>query len=184
MALSTSDCALQAAGYVLVRVLGRVPTAANAASKKPVYLHYSAGRHDHFTSANAAPPGGYGSLGMQGYLLDKAVKASVPLAWYWSPEGRGATAKRGDNVLAQYDGAAAANPTSCAHEWSDAEACFAAAKQVDGIGTAIVHTSTGASDTGAPGLWLPAALSPCPSFVSAHFFCGLRPAGCVPRCRC
>ena len=73
-------------GYELVRQIGLAPTAQSSASKKPVYLHYSASRHDHFTSANAHPPANYVTMGLQGYLLDTAQPGYVALAWYWSPE--------------------------------------------------------------------------------------------------
>ena len=99
-----------ASGFVLLRDLGHAPTAASTgATKKPVYLHYSERRKDHFTSASPHPPAGYTSQGIQGYLLDGKPprKEIITLAWYWSSEtASGAVSPTsGDNVLAEDDGA-------------------------------------------------------------------------------
>ena len=64
-----------------------MPTAASAAAKHPVYLHWNAERHDHFTSASASPPANYVSLGLQGYLpsFDPSAptqKGAITLGWY------------------------------------------------------------------------------------------------------
>ena len=83
------------------------------------YLHFSAARHDHFTSASPTPPSGYVSMGLQGYLLDAAVPGSVPMAWYWSTQN-GSLNVFGDNVLAQDDGHNVPKPTGCAHDISTA----------------------------------------------------------------
>ena len=142
-----------AAGYEMVRKIGLAPTAQSKAPKAPVYLHYSAARHDHFTSANPAPPPNYVTLGLQGYLLNKALPDSVPLAWYWSPESNDPNPQsHGDNVLAQDDGPAAAQRSTCEHAVGTAEDCFAAAKSMQGVApTTKVETASGASDTLAPG---------------------------------
>jgi hypothetical protein len=143
--------AATAAGYTMVRQIGFAPSH-DAASAKPVYLHYSASRHDHFSSASPTPPpGGYVTMGLQGYLLDSAGPGSVPMAWFWSPEGPTATQTRGDNVLAQDDGPNTPTQTSCTTAVASAEECFAQARLLGGIGNATVHTSTGASDTMASG---------------------------------
>ena len=137
-----------AAGYTLVRKVGLAPTAQSTASKKPVYLHYSPTRHDHFTSSGINPPVGYTFMGLQGYLLDTAAAGSVPMAWYTNPEtgdGRWSNT-RGDNVLAQDDGSIP-QAKSCKHTVSTAADCFAGAKSnVNVPGNATVHTSQGASD--------------------------------------
>ena len=142
-----------AAGYQLVRKIGLAPTAQSKAPKAPVYLHYSAARHDHFTSASPQPPANYVTFGLQGYLLNKAQPHSVKLAWYWSPEsGTSDPQSSGDNVLAQDDGPAASQRTTCEHSIGAAEDCFAAAKSMQGVAsTTTVETSSGASDTLAPG---------------------------------
>jgi hypothetical protein len=142
-----------ASGYVLVRKIGLVPTVSSQASKKPIYLHYSPGRHDHFSSTSAAPPSGYEPLGVQGYVLDRVERGLVTLGWYWSPEGPGASQTRGDNVLAQDDGPnARTHRTQCEHSIATAEQCFEAVKAMDGIGRdATVQTSQGASNSAAPG---------------------------------
>ena len=134
-------------------------SAQSTAPKKPIYLHYSASRHDHFSSYVAAPPGGYVSMGVQGYVLDGGHHPdAVSLAWYWSPEGPAASQARGDNVLAARDPAGTRvkpeAPTGCEHEIASAEACFAAARQMDGLGKAAVETSQGADDSMAPGCTL------------------------------
>eukprot|EP01043_Picozoa_sp_COSAG02_P005347 COSAG02_NODE_144_length_34086_cov_65.390944_22_plen_376_part_00 len=140
-------------GYQIVRKIGLAPTAQSKAPKAPVYLHYSAARHDHFTSATPTPPANYVTLGLQGYLLDKAQPSSVKLAWYWSPEaGTSDPQSSGDNVLAQDDGPAAAQRTTCEHSIGAAEDCFAAAKSMEGMSpTTKVETSSGTSDALAPG---------------------------------
>lgn len=152
----TADAAnATAQGYTIVRQIGYAPTASSAASKKPVYLHYDAMRHDHFSSASPNPPAGYVAMGLQGYLLDDAKPAhAVRMAWYWSPEteGGGATDSSGDNVLAQDDGSNKPPQSQCTHTIADAATCFAEAKAMVGIGNATaVKTSQGTSNTLAPG---------------------------------
>jgi len=137
-------------GYTLVRRIGSAPTAQNKLPKQPVYLHYSAERGDHFTSTNANPPSGFGyvTMGLQGHLLESALpqEGSIPLAWYWNSEtaGRRSSSDSGDNVLAQDDGPVP-EQTRCTHKISSADDCFAAAKAMDRVGNATVHTSQGAS---------------------------------------
>ena len=150
-----------AAGYKVVRSVGLAPTAANTAAKNAVYLHYSAQRNDHFTSAYPQPPSGYVSMGLQGYLLDskQSPKGAVQLAWYYS-------STEFDNVLAQYDGPKGNKPQSCTHATATADDCFAAAKAMDGIGNATVTTGQGASDTLATGCTVTYGAS---GTVSAYF---------------
>ena len=55
-------------------------------------------------------------------------------------------------MLAQDDGPAAAQRTSCEHVIASAEDCFAAAKSIEGLSsTATVQTSQGSSDSLAAG---------------------------------
>ena len=114
------------------------------ASTKPVYLHYSAARHDHFSSSGPNPPAGYVTMGLQGYLLDTAKPGAVPMAWYYSNQD-GDSTTHGDNVLAQMDGPNPPHMTSCTHAISTAADCFAAARGLDSIGNATVKTAEGAS---------------------------------------
>lgn len=133
------------AGYTLVRKIGAAPTAKSVADKKAVYLHYSASRMDHFTSAFSSPPRGYVSMGLQGYLLDAPRAGSVTMAWYTSPEATSWGSTSGDNVLTQDEGTPVQH--QCKHLVNSADQCFGAAKKMQGIGNVTVQTSSGASDS-------------------------------------
>lgn len=79
--LSHTDLSTRLHSYTLVRRIGYAPTASSTVSKAAVYLHYSASRRDHFTSASATPPSTYVSLGVQGYLLNSSAPPKVLLSF-------------------------------------------------------------------------------------------------------